>query len=247
MKAYSEFASVYDLFMDNVPYEEWSKRIVERLANMGITQGIVAELGCGTGKMTRLLSQNGFDMIGIDSSIEMLMEARSNTEDESIMYLCQDMREFELYGTVEAIVSVCDCMNYLESKDDLLKVFKLAENYLEYRGAFIFDMITPHRYKDIMGDNTFAENRDEGSFIWENSFDEESGTNQYDLTLYIQNGEVFERFEEQHIQHSFEISDVVELLEKAKFTDIEVIDEANGASVTENTERAVFVARKRGN
>lgn len=247
MKAYSEFASVYDLFMDNVPYEEWSKRIVERLANMGITQGIVAELGCGTGKMTRILAQNGFDMIGIDSSIEMLMEARSNTEDESIMYLCQDMREFELYGTVEAIVSVCDCMNYLESKDDLLKVFKLAENYLEYRGAFVFDMITPHRYKDIMGDNTFAENRDEGSFIWENSFDEESGTNQYDLTLYIQNGEVYERFEEQHIQRSFEISDVVELLEKAKFTDIEVIDEANGASVTENTERAVFVARKRGN
>lgn len=246
--AYSEFALVYDLFMDNVPYEDWAKRIVQRLKNMSIKGGIVCDLGCGTGRMTRLLSEYGFDMIGIDSSVEMLMEARNNTEDESIMYLCQDMREFELYGTVEAIVSVCDCMNYLESENDLLTVFKLAENYLEYRGAFIFDMITPHRYKDIMADNTFAENREDCSFIWENSFDEDSGVNQYDLTLYIQGKEgLYERLEEQHIQHSFGINEVINLLKIAKFEDIEVIDEATGKSVTDNTERAVFIARKRGN
>lgn len=244
--AYSELALVYDLFMDNVPYENWADRIVKRLAAMGINEGIVCDLGCGTGKMTRLLAKKGFDMIGIDSSVEMLMEARNNTDDEGIMYLCQDMREFELYGTVWAIVSVCDCMNYLESKDDLLTVFKLVENYLEYRGAFIFDMITIHRYKDIMGDNTFAENREDCSFIWENSYDEKTGVNQYDLTLYIQNGEMYDRLEEQHIQHAFSVEDVVELLKEAKLEDIEVIDEATGDVVTENTERAVFIARKRG-
>jgi len=247
-EAYSEFASVYDLFMDNVPYDSWADRIVKKLHSMDIKGGIVCDLGCGTGKMTRLLAKNGYDMIGIDASVEMLMEARDNTEDESIMYLCQDMREFELFGTVEAIVSVCDCMNYLKDKMDLYTVFKLAENYLEYRGAFIFDMITPHRYRDIMADNTFAENRDDCSFIWENFFDEDTKKNQYDLTLYLQDEDGrYDRIEEQHIQYAFEIDEVVKLLKEAKFEDIEVIDEATGKTVTDNTERAVFVARKRGN
>lgn len=247
-EAYSEFASVYDLFMDNVPYDSWADRIVKKLQSMDIKGGIVCDLGCGTGKMTRLLAKNGYDMIGIDASVEMLMEARDNTEDESIMYLCQDMREFELFGTVEAIVSVCDCMNYLKDKMDLYTVFKLAENYLEYRGAFVFDMITPHRYRDIMADNTFAENRDDCSFIWENFFDEDTKKNQYDLTLYLQDEDGrYDRIEEQHIQYAFEIDEVVKLLKEAKFEDIEVIDEATGKTVTENTERAVFVARKRGN
>ncbi|MCQ2536106.1 MAG: methyltransferase domain-containing protein [Lachnospiraceae bacterium] len=247
MSAYNEFALVYDLFMDNVPYEKWAKDIVRRLKEKGINQGIVAELGCGTGKMTRLLAKEGYDMIGIDSSYEMLMEARNNTEDEGILYLCQDMREFELYGTVESVVSVCDCMNYLLTKEDLSTVFKLAENYLEYGGPFIFDMITPYRYREIMADNTFAENRDEGSFIWENYYDEDTKTNQYDLTLYIKDeDESYQRFEEQHIQHAFEIEEVVDLLKKAKFENIEVFDEATGESVSNMTQRAVFVAYKRG-
>lgn len=247
MSAYNEFALVYDLFMDNVPYEKWAKDIVRRLKEKGINQGIVAELGCGTGKMTRLLAKEGYDMIGIDSSYEMLMEARNNTEDEGILYLCQDMREFELYGTVESVVSVCDCMNYLLTKEDLSTVFKLAENYLEYGGPFIFDMITPYRYREIMADNTFAENRDEGSFIWENYYDEDTKTNQYDLTLYIKDeDESYQRFEEQHIQHAFEIEEVVDLLKKAKFENVEVFDEATGEGVSKTTQRAVFVAYKRG-
>lgn len=251
MSAYNEFALVYDLFMDNVPYEKWAKDIVRRLKEKGINQGIVAELGCGTGKMTRLLAKEGYDMIGIDSSYEMLMEARNNTEDEGILYLCQDMREFELYGTVESVVSVCDCMNYLLTKEDLSTVFKLAENYLEYGGPFIFDMITPYRYREIMADNTFAENRDEGSFIWENYYDEEEQINEYDLTLFIREEDgKFARFEEVHYQRCYQIDTVKELIKKAGMELVAIYDGYTNDDYHSQSEKVTFIAKevtKKGN
>ena len=100
MEAYSGFAEVYDLFMDNVPYEKWSRYLIEVLKQYQITDGLILDLGCGTGKMTRLLAQAGYDMIGVDISEEMLGIARmQEAEDSGILYLNQDMREFELYGT----------------------------------------------------------------------------------------------------------------------------------------------------
>lgn len=142
MEAYSDFARVYDIFMDNVEYEKWAEYLIGSLKEYGIEDGIVLELGCGTGVMTELLAESGYDMIGVDNSEEMLgeaMEKRAESGHE-ILYLEQDMREFELYGTVRAVVSVCDCMNYITEEDDLLTVFKLVNNYLDPDGIFIFDM-----------------------------------------------------------------------------------------------------------
>ena len=108
MEPYTNFATVYDMFMDNVPYDQWTDYLVHLLKKHCIHEGLLLELACGTGSMTRRLSNKGYDMIGIDSSEEMLTIARDKSGDEknSILYLCQDMREFELYGTVAAVVSV---------------------------------------------------------------------------------------------------------------------------------------------
>ena len=145
MEAYTSFARVYDTFMDNVPYKEWADYLGKILKEYGIDDGLVLDLGCGTGSMTEMLASSGYDMIGVDNSEEMLgeaMEKRAESGHE-ILYLEQDMREFELYGTVRAIVSVCDCMNYITEEDDLFTVFKLVNNYLDPDGIFIFDMNTP--------------------------------------------------------------------------------------------------------
>ena len=161
MEAYSDFARVYDIFMDNVEYEKWAEYLIGSLKEYGIEDGIVLELGCGTGVMTELLAESGYDMIGVDNSEEMLgeaMEKRAESGHE-ILYLEQDMREFELYGTVRAIVSVCDCMNYITEEEDLLTVFKLVNNYLDPDGIFIFDMNTPYKYREMLGNTTIAENR----------------------------------------------------------------------------------------
>ena len=170
MEAYGEFARVYDMFMDNVDYDQWSEYLIGQLKKYGIHDGLVLDLGCGTGVMTELLSAAGYDMIGVDNSEEMLGQAIEKREESGhdILYLCQDMQEFELYGTVRAIVSVCDCLNYITEEEELLEVFKLVNNYLDPGGIFIFDMNTVYKYEEMLGDNVIAENREEGSFIWEN-------------------------------------------------------------------------------
>ena len=110
MEAYTSFAKVYDMFMDNVTYEEWSIYIRELLKAYDIDSGVICELGCGTGKITRLLAKAGYDMIGIDISEDMLAIA-SEDAGQGILYLCQDMCDFELYGTVSAMISVCDSIS----------------------------------------------------------------------------------------------------------------------------------------
>lgn len=122
MDAYTGFAAVYDELMDNIPYEEWGKYLIDLLNEYGIKDGIVLDLGCGTGNITEILANNGYDMIGVDNSQEMLniaMEKRG--DDTSILYLLQDMRGFELYGTVAAVVSICDSLNYLTEYEDVVE------------------------------------------------------------------------------------------------------------------------------
>ena len=257
MEAYTGFAQVYDEFMDNIPYEEWSRYLIELLKENGLKEGIVLDLGCGTGSITEKLAKSGYDMIGIDNSEDMLSIAREKAMDEEldILYLLQDMREFELFGTVAGVVSICDSMNYITSEDDLLKVFKLVNNYLDPKGLFVFDMNTPYKYKHILADNTIAENREDSSFIWDNYFDEETGINQYDLAVFVkaeeeseedewQEGEVFYRFQETHYQKAYELDTVKELLSKAGMEFVAVYDAFTKEPPKENSERIYIVARE---
>ena len=130
---------------------------------------------------TEGLAKAGFDMIGIDNSEEMLEIAMEKREESGldILYLLQDMREFELYGTVQGVVSICDSMNYILEDEDLMEVFRLVHNYLDDEGIFIFDMNTMYKYEEILADNTFAEDREESSFIWGNYYDEEDEINPF--------------------------------------------------------------------
>ena len=204
MEAYTSFAAVYDTFMDNIPYEEWEKYLKSLLYEYGVREGLVLELGCGTGNMTEILAQSGYDMIGVDNAEEMLeiaIEKRMKSGLD-ILYLQQDMREFELYGTVKAIVSVCDSVNYILEEEELEEVFRLVNNYLDPGGVFIFDFNTVYKYREILGDQTIAENREECSFIWDNYYYEEERINEYELSLFIREGdsELYRKYQETHCQ-----------------------------------------------
>lgn len=246
MAAYTEFARVYEELMDNVPYEAWCEYLTDILAEYDISDGLVLELGCGTGTMTRLFAKKGYDMIGVDASEDMLSVARER-ECEGILYLLQDMREFELYGTVRAVISVCDSMNYILEEEDLLTVFKLVNNYLDPGGIFVFDMNTMHKYRDVIGDSVIGENREDVSFIWENYFDGESCVNEYALTMFVQkeNG-LYEKQEEFHYQRAYEIDQVIDLLEKAGMEVLSVYAEGSRDLPDAESERVYFVAREHG-
>ena len=236
--------------MDNVPYEDWSRYVTGLLAEYGITDGLVLDLGCGTGKMTRLLADAGYDMIGVDYSEEMLEIARERQDEQNrddILYLMQDMREFELYGTVRAVISICDSINYILEEDDLRHVFELVNNYLDPKGVFIFDLNTVYKYRELLGENTISENREESSFIWDNYFYEDEMVNEYDLTLFIREKDnLYRKYEELHYQKAYELEQVKRLLEEAGMEFVAAYDAFTHEPVREDSERIYIIARESG-
>lgn len=253
MEAYTEFAQVYDRFMDNVPYEQWAAYIRSLLGERQINDGLIVDLGCGTGTLTDLLANAGYDMIGIDGSIQMLEIAREKRPD--LLFLNQDIRSFELYGTVRAIVSVCDCMNYILDPKDLQDVFSWVNNYLDPGGVFIFDLNTPYKYRHMLGEQTFAEDRADCSFIWENSYDEAEKINEYALTLFIRDGVgeemsspngqgIYRKFKEYHYQRCYEPEEVTRLLEVAGLRVEAMYDAFTRQPPRTDSERVYIIARE---
>jgi SAM-dependent methyltransferase len=249
MEIYTGFSMVYDQLMDNVPYEDWCAYLTGLLRDYGCREGLVLELGCGTGALTRLLAQAGYDMIGLDSSPDMLSIARERQAEEGteILYLQQDMREFELYGTVAAVVSLCDSMNYITEYKELVQVFRLVNNYLDPGGYFIFDLNTPYKYRELLADNTFAENREDCSFIWENTYDDETELNEYALTLFVRGEDGrYERFEEFHYQKAYAIETVEKAAAEAGMEFIAVYDAFTREEPSDTGERVYVILKERG-
>ena len=246
MGSYENFSRVYDELMDNVPYKEWAEFILDILKENEITEGLLLELGCGTGKLMSLLGAAGFDMIGVDNSVDMLQIAKEKTSKE-FLYLLQDMREFELYGTVKAVVSVCDSVNYITEKEDLKEVFRLVNNYLDPEGLFIFDFNTVYKYRDMIGETVIAEDRDDVSFIWFNEYDEESHLNDIDLKVFVQEqGNVYRKFEEEHIQRGYDLEEIKDMLEESGLVFLKAFDEYSNKKPQSDSGRIVVVAQEKG-
>lgn len=290
MEAYTDFAQVYDTFMDETPYEEWCEYLVELLEkyresddndisvtdendagcvgqdqkyddsvinkatyqkNIQQERNSILDLGCGTGTLTELLAGRGYDMIGIDNAQEMLQIAMDKRAKSGldILYLLQDMRSFELYGTVGAVISVCDSVNYLLEDEDVVQTFRLVNNYLYPGGLFIFDFNTVYKYEIVIGDATIAENREKCSFIWDNYYHEEEEINEYDLTIFVQEGERqdrYRRFQETHYQRGYRLEQMKDYLRQAGLIFVEAVDADTHGEVTKSSERVYVVARECG-
>lgn len=249
MSCYNNFARVYDTFMENVPYDKWTEYVIEifKKHRLPDTTGIVCELGCGTGNMTTRLCNKGFDMIGIDISEDMLMEAR-NKSGENILYLEQDMTEFELYGTVDAIVSFCDSINYITEENELLQLFKLVNNYLDIKGLFVFDVNTIYKFSSILKDNCYCQTTDDSAYTWENYYDEKSCINEFYTNFFIKedNSDKYSRYEEYHYEKGYTTNKIIELIEKAGMEFVACYDELSFDPPRAESERIFFVAREKG-
>ena len=262
MEAYTDFAGVYDTFMDDTLYQEWADFLAQLIEKYGISkpvrdreQGIldsernlVLDLGCGTGTLTELLYQKGHDMIGVDLSQEMLNIALEKKEKSGseILYLCQDMRELDLFSTVGTVISVCDSVNYLLENDEVEETFGLVNNYLYPGGIFLFDFNTVYKYEQVIGDTTIAENRDDCSFIWENYYHEEDRVNEYDLTIFVKEKkeELFRRFTETHFQRGYTLEEMKDFVERAGMEFVLALDADTHEAPTETSERIYVIARE---
>lgn len=264
MAAYQDFAYVYDEFMDDTPYEKWCELLSGLIEKYGVSRperdaeglldserNLVVDLGCGTGTLTELLYDRGYDMIGVDNSEAMLNIAMEKKEKSGaeILYLLQDMRELELYSTVGTVISVCDSINYILEEEELLNVFTLVNNYLYPEGIFIFDFNTDYKYREVIGNTTIAENRDDCSFIWENFYDPEEEINEYDLTIFVRENEreeLFRKFTETHFQRGYTVEQMEKLVEQAGMKIVEILDADTRQAVTFESERVYIVAREHG-
>ncbi len=242
MDSYKGFAYVYDELMDNLDYDKWLNYILELLEENVPGATSIVELGCGTGTITKGLADNGYNVLGVDLSEDMLSIAMNTNTDEKIMYVRQDMTQLDLGGTYDAFVSVGDSVNYITDEDALLDVFKGVARHLADDGVFVFDLKTKHLYETI-GDSVIADNRDDMAMIWENSF--ENDINEYAVTVFVEREDgLYERIEEVHKQRAYSVEQIESLLAKAGMEG-QVYEAFTKNAPDDSSERFYFVARKK--
>ena len=249
MSMYERFSAVYDSLMEEIPYTDWCRYLCGLLRENHIEDGLVLELGCGTGTMTELLAEAGYDMTGIDSSFEMLQQAieKRDASGLPILYLNQDMRAFELYGTMRAVVAVCDTMNYLTEEADFVTTLRLVNNYLDPGGLFIFDLKTEHCFQDVMGERTEVTEDDRATVIWENYYDPETRINEYALTIFeeTENG-LYEKSEEFHEQRAYTVPEIRRMAAEAGMEFVAAYKAFTREAPDEDAERIYMILKEKG-
>ena len=248
-EGYSAVARVYDRLNADIDYVGWAdffEKCFDRFLK-GRPE-LVLDLACGTGSMTLELARRGYDMIGVDGSADMLSEAYARTEGSRILFLQQDMRSFELYGTVGAVVCCLDSVNYLTEDGDLEKTFRTVHNYLDPDGLFLFDVNSPYKFREIYGYNSYIlEDEIDGCSVycgWQNSFDEKTGICDFYLTLFSENEDgTYSRCEEEQREKMYTLEELKGALETCGFEFIGAYSGYGFEAVDEKTERYYIAAR----
>ena len=247
MSNYSDFAFVYDRLTGNVNYSERAEYIRTLFARHGVKKGSdVLDLACGTGTLTLELADT-FEMIGVDNSYDMLSQAQEKMYDaeKRILFLCQDMTELDLFGTVDAAVCMLDSLNHLESPEDIRKTIAKVGLFMNHGGIFIFDVNTIYKHRQILSDNTFVYDCDDIYCVWQNRLNENNSVD-ICLDIFEQDEDVYIRSSEEFTEIACPVDDYKKWLAEAEFEILGIYDEMSDKPLCETTERAVFVARYTG-
>ena len=246
MSAYEAFASVYDIFMEQVEYDQWLNHIHAIWEKFGLQPKTVIDLGCGTGSIALPLAKEGYDVIGVDLSPEMLTEADHKAMEEgvSVRFACQDMTELELGEEADCILSLCDSMNYLTEDGQLEDAFKSIAQHMKQESLFLFDLNTEYKFKEVLGQNVFGSAEEHAAYIWENDYDEEEKINEYYVSFFIeQENGLYERVEEYHYERAYSMEEIEEGLQAAGMELVEVYDGYSFDAPRAESERLLFAAR----
>ncbi len=240
---YNDFAQVYDKLQD-ADYNKFVDFYEEIFKRLGKKPELVLDLACGTGNITLPMAERGYDMIGLDMSVEMLNIARDKAYEvnREILFLCQDMCEMELFGTVDAIVCALDGLNYITDYDDLKELFRLANNYLNPGGVFIFDINSLHKLKNILGGNTFVNDEQGIFYVWQSEFCEETNICDFDLTFFCEDEDgAYVRFDEFQQERAYTIAEITEAAKSAGLDVTGIYKPFEFATADDNDERIFFV------
>lgn len=244
---YDNFSRFYDGLTDNVDYKKRADYFCRLLSLCGIKDGILLDLGCGTGSMAVEMAERGFDVIGIDSSIGMLNEARQKAFEsgKQILLLNQSMEDIDLYGTVDCAICVLDGINHLDGEEQIKAAFDRVSLFMNPGGAFAFDVNTLYKHKNILADNVYVYETDDVYCVWQNNYNEADGSVDITLDFFEEEDGAYYRSEEGFTERAYELSEIQNWLELSGFEIIGVYDDMTFDKIKDDSERVVFLAKKK--
>lgn len=246
MEAYTDFATVYDRFMEEVPYAQWLAFLEQLWQKEATLIQTIADLGCGTGNMLLPLAKKGYTMMGVDLSFDMLSQAEQKLRSENLsaVLLEQDLTEFALPMQADCILSVCDSLNYLIEDGELSDAFACVAEYLKADGLFCFDMNTEYHFRERLGENTFAATDETAAYIWENFYDEAEKINEYAVTFFCEDADGrYTRSEEVHYERAYSLQEITDALKANGLCIQAMYADYTEEQPQEDTTRILFVAK----
>lgn len=245
--SYDVFSGFYDRLTDNVEYEKRADYFCRLLSMCDINGGILLDLGCGTGSMSVKMAEKGFDVIGVDISIGMLGIAQQKMYESGrqILFLNQAMQDIDLYGTVDCAICVLDGINHLNSSDEVRQTFEKVSLFMNKGGAFAFDVNTIYKHKNVLADNAFIYEFDDLFCAWQNNYNEEDNSVDITLDFFEEEDGIYYRSGENFSEQAYELEEISCWLEDAGFEIIGIYDDLTTNPVKPDSERAVFLAKKK--
>lgn len=246
---YNDFALVYDELMKDVDYEQWSDYIEKIFIKNAVSPSLILDLGCGTGSFCIEMTKRSYEMIGVDNSDEMLSVAKNKSIEQNcdILYLNQDITDFELYGTVDAAICMMDSVNYITSLHKLNKMFKLLNNYLNPNGIFIFDLNSTYKLKNVLPKNTYYSNNEDISYIWNSYYSKQNNICTFDLTFFLkQHNKSYKRFDETHYERAYSSSQISKVCQASGFSLEQIYNGLSFNKPHSKSTRLFYVCRKKG-
>ena len=244
--AYEFLAGCYDAFTADVHYARWADYLEKHFARSRLPIRTVLDLACGTGSLTRVLAERGYEMIGADLSQEMLAQAAEKCRGAGPIepiFLHQAMEELDLYGTIDACVCCLDSINYVTSPRKLKKAFQRVHLFLVPGGLFLFDINTPYKLEGLAG-QTFLDETEDTYCVWRTEFDPKKRLCYYGMDLFQRDGEVWERSFEEHIEYAYTAEELTGWLRETGFTKIDVFGDRKCRAPKEDELRVYLAARK---
>ena len=244
---YGMLAPFYDAFNGDIDYESWADFITDILKRYGkVKPELGLDLGCGTGNMSFAMADRGFDVIGVDSSVGMLNAAQQKMFESGkrILLLNQNMQEIDLYGTIDCAVCVLDGINHLANENEVKQTFAKVSLFMNKGGAFVFDVNTIYKHKNVLADNVFVYEPENVYCVWQNNYNEKDNSVDISLDFFEEEDGVYYRSSENFTEKAYELSDIKNWLEESGFEVIGIYDDMTTDAVKPDSERAVFLARK---
>jgi SAM-dependent methyltransferase len=246
VSSYSFLAHHYDSLTEDVDYEAWADYYEAMFGREGVSVRELLDLGCGTGSLSCIMARRGYSVTGVDSSEDMLSIAAEKAYEltcSAPLLLCQPMSELDLYGTVEAAVSSLDCLNYVTSAADMMEIFRRVFMFLSPGGIFVFDVLSPEKLKSLDG-QVFLDENDEVFCVWRARYDEVTRICSYAMDIFERAGKLWRRGQEEHKEKAWEVSELIDMLDSAGFSGLEVFGELSFEPPSPGEQRIFIKARK---